>query len=397
MCDTVVVVRPGRVLFAKNSDRDPNEAQLLYWQPRQTHPAGAELRCTWVSVPQVAETHAVLLSRPFWCWGAEMGTNEHGVTIGNEAVFTRRQMRPFGLTGLDLLRLALERASTAAGAVEVICELIETVGQGGGAGLENQRFRYHNSFLVADPSGAFVLETADRHWAVEEVTGARAISNALTISAFAERHGAGFKSWVARARERRSRSQTLAAMVHAPGDLMRLLRDHGPGRREPTYTLWNGCMDTLCMHAGGVAAASQTTGSWVAELRPDGVQHWVTGTAAPCTGLFKPVDVRAPLDLGPAPTQTVDPASVWWRHEELHRRVARNPLILLPPIARERDEVEARWLADPPPPAAAWAEGDRLLEGWLAGMTSSPVADKRPWFVRRYWRRRNRRAGLDLR
>lgn len=65
MCDSVVVVAKGRLLLAKNSDRDPNEAQVLEWHPRRSHAPGARIRCTWIEVPQVAETSAVLISRPY--------------------------------------------------------------------------------------------------------------------------------------------------------------------------------------------------------------------------------------------------------------------------------------------------------------------------------------------
>src|SRR5512135_2507845 len=93
MCDTFVALgnatADGSVLFGKNSDREPNEAQALVVVPHAVHPRGSQVKLTYITIPQVTETYAVLLSQPLWLWGGEMGANEHGVDIGNEAVFTK--------------------------------------------------------------------------------------------------------------------------------------------------------------------------------------------------------------------------------------------------------------------------------------------------------------------
>jgi secernin len=391
----MVVVEPDRVLFAKNSDRDPNEAQVLDWRPRITHQRGERLRATWITIDQVAETSAVLLSRPFWMWGAEIGANEHGVAIGNEAVFTREPYARSGLTGMDLLRLALERGETAAEAVGVITSLLEQHGQGGGCGHENRELRYHNSFIVADPSEAYVVETAGGHWAIEKVTsGARSISNGLTIPDFADRYADRVHTHFSRCGQRRAITEAAAGRARGVGDLMAALRDHGTGRWTPRYSPLTGAMGAPCMHPSGLAAASQTTASWVAELTPAGGAHWVTATAAPCTGLFKPVSVTEPLDLGPEPVDRFDDRCLWWRHELLHRRALADPERLIPRFAAERAEVEARWREAPPEPVEAFAEADRLLRSWTDLVYQGDIHDRRPPWVRRYWQIRDRRAGL---
>jgi secernin len=396
MCDTLAIVEANRVLFGKNSDRDPNEAQLLDWQPRRQHAPGARVRCTYLEIPQAPTTHAVLLSRPFWMWGAEMGANEHGVVIGNEAVFTRQPYAKIGLTGMDLVRLALERSDTAERAVATIVALIGEHGQGGGCGLENRRFTYHNSYIIADPRTAFVLETAGRLHAIEEIKGARSISNGLTIPGFARAHSDTIKTRVSACRARRQRTQERAGRAESVADIIDILRDHGAEHTEPVYSWLNGAMSAPCMHAGGVTAASQTTGSWVCELSPAGQAHWVTGTAAPCLGLFKPVGIDGPVELGPAASDLADSESLWWRHEQLHRRVMRDPAVLRPLFIGERDEVESAWRGKPPESRQAFAENDGLLSRWTEMVRKHPVQDIRPLFVRRYWAKRNRWAGLDM-
>jgi hypothetical protein len=106
------------------------------------------------------------------------------------------------------------------------------------------------------------------------------------------------------------------------------------------------------------------------------------------------VAVTEPLDLGPAPDDHFDPAALWWRHELLHRRCLTDPGRLTERFAPERDEIEAAWIADPPSPNEAFAAADRLLDRWIDDVWRGDVDDRRPVWVRRYWRERARRAAL---
>ena len=55
MCDSLVTVADDGLLFAKNSDRDPNEAQFLEWIAAADHQRDDTVACTWIDVPQVRQ------------------------------------------------------------------------------------------------------------------------------------------------------------------------------------------------------------------------------------------------------------------------------------------------------------------------------------------------------
>lgn len=386
MCDTIVVVSDDGVLFAKNSDRDANEAQLPEWHPAADHAVGDVAACTYIEIPQVGHTYAVLLSRPFWMWGAEMGCNEHGVTIGNEAVFTDQPYADVGLTGMDLLRLALERAATAEAAVETIVSLLEEHGQGGGCGYEDRSFTYHNSFLIADPTTAFVLETAGVKWATEQVPhGVRTISNGLTIPEFAHAHRDRLRSSVSACDVRTALTTEGAASATGARHLMRVLRSHG-ATPWPRYRAINGTLRMPCMHGGGMVASSSSTAGWVSDLSSQ--THWVTATSAQCLSLFKPIRVLEPVDIGTVPGAVADD-SLWWTHERMARRVMHDPQRLAALFIDERDAIENEWLRGAPAGKDAFDIHADKVEEWLARVLSEgDVVDRRPWFARRYWSRR---------
>ena len=345
MCDSVVATQPetreGTTLFAKNSDRHRGECQPFVQNPPAFHPRGGMAACTHIEIPQVAETYATMGHSPWWVWGFEHGVNEHAVAIGNQTVFSNEPVEEApGLIGMDLVRLGLERGRDAREALEVIATLIEQHGQGG-SGFGPGEGGYHNSFLIADPESAWLLETSGRRWAGRPVVlgslsnhitlrddwtiGSRDLERLDVAAAYRNPHVPGRIS-----EGRLARSQALLEAgrgKHDVASMKQLLRDHGPdGDGPPTHlTPEDDGYCTLCMHAEPVGT---TTASMVAPLPTDRVGPWpvFVSFASPCTALFLPVYLHgvlpAPLARGHGEREPGDLDSAWWTFHQLHEAVA---------------------------------------------------------------------------
>jgi secernin len=395
MCDTLCLLGADRTIFAKNSDRPRDEIQVVEAHPRRE--GGGMLRTTHLEIEDVG-AHALLGSRPAWMWGNELGVNEHGVAIGNERVYTLDDPTPAppALTGMDLVRLGLERGKTAVDAIDAMTTLLEQHGQGG-ACLESGD-AYWSSFLVADANSAWVLETSDRTWAARPVDRGAAISNRLSLGsewtrASDDLHaGDDFSARIDPTAPAQRAEVRLAATtacltngVQSPADVVATLRHHGtgpwgapgsdPGHVEPVPAPEEAEQDrpTVCWHDYTTLA---TTASMVAELRPtndrSGTQAWVA-LGSPCASVYMPV--FAPHAV---PAAFADP-STWLRFACVRDRVESETTALskvrtvLGPIEAElwdraRDVPDDPDDPDDPDQQRAFVEWDgaRSTPGWSA-------------------------------
>ncbi len=339
MCDLLVALpsatatATGTALFAKASDRPPGEAQRLEWHPPRRD--RGPVRATHLAVaPAGEDTVGWLGSRPAWCWGAEHGVNEAGVAAGNATIYTTadpRGARP-ALIGMDLVRLALERAATAEDAMGVIVAMIDEYGQGG-SGHEGVDRPYWSSFLVADRREAYVIETSGTACAFEAVATTRAISNRTTIPAFdaAHRHPRQPVERLVDPRLVVSRAALDRAGLNVAA-VQELLRSH------------EGCEGySICMHVPGVEV---TTAAIVAELAPSERSAVHCSAGSTCSSLFVPLFVGRPLG---------EPIA-WERFAGLaaqHR----------PALAELEAQLAADAVDDDEWAAEAWRRVDALLDG----------------------------------
>lgn len=438
MCDTFIHIpssTTASVIFGKNSDREPNEAQQIVCYPEKTREKNT-IRTTFIEVEHPRETCEVILSKPFQMWGAEMGCNEFGVCIGNEAVFTKIQFdkKNIGLTGMDLLRLSLEISKTAEEGLNNIIYYLEKYGQDACGGYTDKNFYYHNSFIIADKNEGYVLETAGKHWVYEKVKGYRAISNGLSIE---EKYDGISKNAIDFARQKnwtknnesfnfkKAYSQWLMPKLAAcefrrtnneqkgksfsnfnVENAFQILRSHSGDNFLPE----KGTTQSMCMHASGLFTPHQTTGSMVVELRKEKpATIWLTGTSTPCISLFKPFyfgnDVLQKNNFI-SPTATYD-NSYWWQWEAFHRNfIHLNYQMKIIAITSERLTIENYFLE----------EDEQLISGSsdktaLAELSSNSLRDSEDFLDRwkskithskkighflydAFWNRQNKKAGL---
>jgi secernin len=364
MCDTLCAPGPRGMVFAKNSDRPPGEVQIA-WPFGRRASAGCSLRTQYLSIGDTG-AHAAFLSCPTWLWGAEHGVNEHGVAIGNERVSTTHDAAAATprLIGMDLVRLGLERARSAAEAVDVLTGLLETCGQGGIADATRQE-GYDSSFLIADPTQAFVLETAGSDYAVAPFPAGVAISNRITLEVFDRFRDPAEDTAFADVRLAASRRFLASAASGGltPAATAAHLRDHGTGpwgspgtvgpvHPPPTGVDTDGSGVSVCMHVGGVVV---TTASMIAELSPDladGAPLRVfVAAGSPCVSVYVPAFPRTAA--GPPPFVPVELSGeeLWHAAAALRQLVEAEPGAL--PLIRETLK---------PVEDELWAEAEDVLE-----------------------------------
>ncbi|MFX1307558.1 MAG: hypothetical protein ACFFDG_12170, partial [Promethearchaeota archaeon] len=185
---------------------------------------------------------------------------------------------------------------------------------------------YHNSFIIADPKEAYVLETADKWWIIEKVKNVRSISNNLTIRGKGEQRKKGMiqyaiekgyckddddfdfavtfsDSFISSIPSPYSREGKATMLLNknigqlTPELMMEFLREHQAG---------------ICMHGG-----FESTGSQISHLRPGKKAiHWFTGTTLPCISIYKPYvfPIEGQKYYNPTPYPNIDRDWFWLKH-----------------------------------------------------------------------------------
>lgn len=374
-CDTMVVMgdvtSDGSIIFGKNSDREPNEPLSIRYIPSSENNNCKKVQLTYIEIDDIENKNSCILFSPGNMYGAEMGFNCHGLIIGNEALFTRIPSYNNSLTGMDLVRLVLERCSNSFDGKNLIIYLLNKYGQGGNCGF-NHKFYYHNSFLLVDSNEGWIIETIGKDYAAKRIrNGIYTISNKISfgnISTFdeysmnlidqailngwcksiqdfhfekcyssftyypKELYNGFIKTYFSSSKKRQLTSFNFIQNKYGYfniKDMFHLLRHHHHHQQNPLNGFIN---NDICMHASfGPIKINQTTGSLVSIIPKDKNKlstHFITCSSNPCLSIFKPIwlnsnDHPPYFIINDYNYFSLNYSSnhIWWKYEIINRNI----------------------------------------------------------------------------
>jgi secernin len=349
----------GQTLFGHNSVQPPGTCESLRLIRGRSFEYGEKVRTEFLEMPQVRQVCTVLGSQAHGRWGFQHGVNGHGVAVGRAPLASRLPATGPGLTGPDLVRLALERGRTARQAVDLLADLVSRHGQGAEPGAESDDAG--NAFLVTDADEAFAVECAGQYWVYQEVREVRALGGPCTIRQDWDRIAPGLsgqaidRAWwpadgskldfaaavsptppelePARAADFRRWGRATLLLGEQNGHIdtafvRRLLSDHREGDADETDPFAPAAgAGSLCRHPHPEATAA-TAASLVVALSREAARLQTAWCAfgPPCLGVYFPVFLEGDLPAAFA-RSSAGPSKecAWWRLRDVATYLTKHP------------------------------------------------------------------------
>ncbi|MCG9873880.1 MAG: C69 family dipeptidase [Leptospiraceae bacterium] len=362
----------AKLVFGKNSNREPNEPQVLVRIPKKKN-KDKFLTLSYIEIPQSKLSHELILSKSSHLWGAETGVNEFGLTIAITKAYCKaaKSFKENGFTGPELVRLALERCKTADQALEFITNSIQDFGQSSDSGCIKMENYHFSNFVIADSNKAFYLETFSTHWVALKVHGFFSASDGYTIEDKFDYSSKGIKDFAVnnhylqsgnhfsfrnafgdkiqyrlmQTKVRKASSNTMGEIYcQTEGlgikEVMDILRSH----KTSSYSPQNGDMGSICLHASGILTPFQTTNSIVIEIKENSkVTTWSTLSSSPCLSLYKPFYFGTEIISEDKVSEKSSQETFWWKFEEFHRLAIQDYEYAKHLVLKEKQESERHW------------------------------------------------------
>jgi dipeptidase len=122
-------------------------------------------------------------------------------------------------------------------------------------------------------------------------------------------------------------------------------------------------------------------------------------------------------NIGPNPTNTYDPETMWWQHEQIHRAILEDYQTRIRIVTPDIEHYEEKWISkvidvrsrrNSQPidqfkeelaklSEEAFAEAREIERNWISALEKVPIRKRSGGFYyRRLWRKENSKAGLKL-